>query len=273
MSILDAYFGRIGYTGPRAATLETLRALHWHHPLAIPFETVDPLAGRPVRLDIDSLVGKLVTAGRGGYCFEQNMLFGHVLRELGFDVANLAARVIWERGDAADRARTHMLLFVQLAEGPYLCDVGFGGLTMTAPVRLEPGVEQQTPHERLRVQRDGRELLLQAHLPGEWKSLYRFDLQEQRPVDIEVLNFYVSQYPESPFRSTLMAARVAEDRRYGLRNGRLTVRFKSGRNEERAIGSASELKSVLAEPFGIRVPEDGNVDAALARVLGESVGG
>jgi N-hydroxyarylamine O-acetyltransferase len=221
---------------------------------------------------LDSLSSKLVAGGRGGYCFEQNMLFGHVLRELGFDVANLAARVIWDRGDDGDRARTHMLLFVQLAEGPYLCDVGFGGLTMTAPVRLEPGVEQPTPHERLRVQRDGRELLLQARLSGDWKSLYRFDLQEQRAADIEVLNFYVSQYPESPFRSTLMAARAAEDRRYGLRNGRLTVRFKEGRSEERALGSVAELKSVLAEPFGIRLPDDGTVDAALERVLGESGG-
>ena len=69
---LDAYFRRIGYDGPRDASLETLRELHRLHPQAIPFENLDPLLGRPVNLDPASLQAKLVEGGRGGYCFEQN---------------------------------------------------------------------------------------------------------------------------------------------------------------------------------------------------------
>ena len=48
---IDAYFRRIGYSGSREPTLETLRALHAHHPLAIPFENLDSLRRRPVHLD------------------------------------------------------------------------------------------------------------------------------------------------------------------------------------------------------------------------------
>src|SRR5512134_2201513 len=111
---LDAYLERIGYSGPRAATLETLRALQVLHPLAIPFENIDTLSGRPVRLDLPSLERKLLQSRRGGYCFEQNLLFKHALGALKFDATALAARVVWERPEDEIRARTHMVLLVAL---------------------------------------------------------------------------------------------------------------------------------------------------------------
>src|SRR5215471_14598082 len=121
---LEAYFRRIGYSGSRAPTLETLAALHLLDPTAIPFENLDTLRGAPVRLDIDSLQRKLVLQRRGGYCFEQNLLFTHVLNALGFRVVGLGARVIWERpADAPRGPRTHMALLVPIGPESYLCDV------------------------------------------------------------------------------------------------------------------------------------------------------
>jgi N-hydroxyarylamine O-acetyltransferase len=263
---LDAYFRRIAYAGPRQPTLETLRALHWHHPLAIPFETLDPLAGRPVRLELDALERKLVAERRGGYCFEQNLLFGHALRALGFSVANLSGRVVWMAGDHERRARTHMLLLVQLGEGSYLCDVGFGGLTLTSPLRLEPDVEQQTPHELFRLRRDGREYLVEARLGEEWRALYRFDLQEQRQVDIEVLNYYVSTNPESPFLTRLMAALPTAQGRFALSDNVVTVYGLDGRREQRELDSVAELRGALVRTFGVTLPADERIDAALERV-------
>jgi N-hydroxyarylamine O-acetyltransferase len=265
---LDAYLDRIGYSGSRAPTLETLRSLHALHPLAIPFENLDSLRRRPVRLDLASLQRKLVTERRGGYCFEQNLLFSHVLGALGFHVMSLSARVLWDRPEAAGN-RTHMLLFVDLGEGGYLCDVGFGGLTMTAPLRLEPGVEQSTPHESFRVTREGREFLSQARLRGEWRTLYRFDLQQQLQGDLEVLNFWVSEHPESPFLTRLMAARRGGDRSFSLRNGRLSVHYLGRHSDVRDLGSVAELKAALTETFGIEVPADSALDAALERALAQ----
>jgi N-hydroxyarylamine O-acetyltransferase len=263
---IDAYFQRIGYSGPRTPSLDTLRALHARHPQAIPFENLDALRRRSVRLDAESLQRKLVTEKRGGYCFEQNTLFSQVLQALGFRVEALSARVLWERPDDV-RARTHMLLFVQLGEGGYLCDVGFGGLTMTAPLRLEPDVEQATPHETFRVRRDGRELVSEALVRGGWRSLYRFDLQPQLPIDIEVLNFYVSGHADSPFLTRVMAARRTDDRTYALRDGELAVHHRNGSSERRALGGVAEMRSVLRETFGIDVPDDAVLDAAFARAL------
>jgi N-hydroxyarylamine O-acetyltransferase len=148
---LDAYFRRIGYAGGREPTLDTLAALHLRHVQAIAFENLNPLLGWPVALDLASLERKLVHGGRGGYCFEQNLLFGHVLGTLGFRVTGLAARVQWNRPEDALRALTHQLLRVDLADGPYIADVGFGGQTLTGPLRLEPGLEQTTPHEPFRL--------------------------------------------------------------------------------------------------------------------------
>src|SRR4051812_30275357 len=94
---LDAYFSRIGLRGPRAATLETLDELTRAHSSAIPFENLDVLLGRPIDLRPEALFDKLVTRGRGGYCFEQNGLFLAVLEQLGFRVAPLSARVRLDR--------------------------------------------------------------------------------------------------------------------------------------------------------------------------------
>ena len=263
---LDSYLKRIGYSGPRTATLETLCALQLKHPFAIPFENLDTLTGRPVKLDVRSLEDKLVHSRRGGYCFEQNLLFKHVLASLGFDATALAARVVWER-PAETRARTHMVLLVALGTRRYICDVGFGGLTATAPIELAPDVEQATPHETFRVVSVSSEFGAEARVRGEWKRLYRFDLQEQLQVDIEVLNHYVMSHAESPMRSRLIAARATPDRRFGLGSGILSVHHLHGASEQRRIGDVDELKQVLDSTFGIDVPAGGDVDAALARVL------
>jgi N-hydroxyarylamine O-acetyltransferase len=264
---LDSYLKRIGYSGARSPTLETLRALQVQHPLAIPFENLDTLSGRPVQLDMGSLERKLVQSRRGGYCFEQNLLFKHALSALGFTVTALAARVVWERPADEMRARTHMVLLVEVQGVPYVCDVGFGALTPTAPVALTPDVEQATPHETFRVIRVQNEFAVEALVRGLWKRLYRFDLQEQQQVDIELLNHFVMSHADSPMINRLIAARVAADRRFGLGNGIFKVHPLNAATEERRLGDVTELKRVLAATFGVDVPKGPEVDAALGRVL------
>jgi N-hydroxyarylamine O-acetyltransferase len=264
---LDSYLKRIGYSGSRSPTLDTLRALQLNHPRAIPFENLDTLSGRPVQLDVASLERKLVRSRRGGYCFEQNLLFKHALGALGFAATALAARVVWERPASEVRARTHMVLLVALGDEQYICDVGFGGLTPTAPVKLVADVEQPTPHETFRVVRLSSEFAVEARVRGQWKRLYRFDLQEQLEVDIELLNHYVTSHADSPMLGRLIAARVAADRRYGLGNGVLSVHALNGTTEHQRFRSVAEVRRVLESTFGVDVPQTNELDAALERVL------
>ena len=111
------------------------------------------------------------------------------------------------------------------------------------------------------------EFAVEAQVRGQWKRLYRFDLQEQQQVDIELLNHYVMSHAESPMRGRLLAARVEPDRRFGLGNGVLNIHYLRGASEQRVLGSVAELRGVLTSTFGIAMPSGYEVDSALARVL------
>lgn len=252
---LDAYFARIGYRGPLDASLDTLTALHRQHPQAVPFDNVDTLLGTPVRLDLASLQDKMVANRRGGYCFEHNLLFMHALKAVGFAVSGLAARVLWSQPADTVTARTHMLLRVEIDGRTYLADTGFGGLTLTAPLLLEPGPAQKTPHEDFRIVPADSDLILQAELGGDWRSLYRFDLQPAYEVDYAVANHYVSTYPNSHFLSSVIAARALPDRRYALRNARLSTHHVGGRSEQYEIATATELADILEGQLDIILPD------------------
>jgi N-hydroxyarylamine O-acetyltransferase len=254
---LDAYFARIGYEGPREATLEVLRALHVLHPAAIAFENLTPMMGEAPSLALGALQAKLVTGGRGGYCYEHNTLFQAALTVIGFDVVPLAGRVCWGvPDDAPPRPRSHMLLLVRLAEGDQIADVGFGGAVMTGPLRLLPDMLQQTPHGRFRLLRFGRDAYeLQIELdPGVWRPMYRFDLVPHLPADYEPLNWFTATHPSSPFPAHLMAARAGPQGRLALLDARYTIRRPGEAPEERVLTSLEALKSVLRLDFGLTLP-------------------
>jgi N-hydroxyarylamine O-acetyltransferase len=264
---LDTYFARIGYDGSREPTLDVLRDLHLQHTTAIAFENLDPLMGRPVPLDIPSLEQKLVRSGRGGYCFEQNGLFLRVLQNMGFRVKGLSARVL--RGRPLEESpRSHMLMKVDLDQGAYIADVGFGSLTLTAPLRLDDESPQETPHGVFRVVPVGDEIEEQALLDGEWQTQYSFTLQTYYPQDYESLNWYRSTHPDSPFVNILMAARPLADRRLGLRNGDYAIRYLDGRIEKKVLTDAKGIMRVLEDDFGITLPQElRDVERKLNRII------
>jgi len=267
---LDAYFRRIGYDGPREATLAVLKALHLKHPQAIAFENLNPVMGLTVPLDLASLQAKLVHGARGGYCFEQNGLFLRVLQDMGFRATGLAARVLRGR-PAAEATRSHMLLKVELPDGDYIADIGFGSLTLTAPLRLENDAPQETPHGIFRVLASGGEYLEQALLDGEWQTQYSFTTLEYLPQDYESLNWYRATHPRSPFVTKLMVARPLADRRLSLNNNQYAIRYLDGRTEKKVLEEPRQIMAVLESDFGIALPEPrADVERALNRIMRES---
>jgi N-hydroxyarylamine O-acetyltransferase len=259
---LEAYFHRIGYRAvdeaARAPTLTTLQGIHQRHPQAIAFENLSSFLGQPVELDLPSLVQKLVYGGRGGYCFEHNGLLRSVLTTLGFQVTGLGARVLWQLPPDTLTPRTHMVLLVHIDGQAYLADVGFGGLTLTAPLRLVPDLVQETPHERFRLLQTKEYFVLQAQIAETWQPLYQFDLQPQYPCDYEVNNWYVSTYANSLFVNTLIATRVDPNRRNALRNTQLVTHVTAGATEKRQLTSVEELQTVLTDVFRLHLPQDGD---------------
>jgi N-hydroxyarylamine O-acetyltransferase len=262
---LDAYLRRIGYSGERAPTLAALAGIQLAHAQSISFENLDPLLGRPVLLDIDALQEKLVAGGRGGYCFEQNTLLAHALTALGFDVTGLAARVVMNQPPGAALPRTHMLLKVDVDGEAYIADVGFGGLTLTGPLRLSEEGVQETPHEPFRLAQDGDVRQLDALIGGTWTPLFRFDATAQIDADYEMMNYYTATHPDSVFRNNLTAARPVPGGRYTLRNNSLALHSRDGETDRRTLKHETEIRSVLADVFELALPDDPGLDAVLAR--------
>jgi N-hydroxyarylamine O-acetyltransferase len=252
-ALVESYFGGIGYAGAAPPTLQTLIALHAFHAAAIPFENLDVLRNRPISLEPRAIANKIVSNGRGGYCYEHNTLFLAVLRTLGMRTISIGARVLWNTPESAV-SRTHMLLVVRLPEGRFIADVGFGRLTLAKPLRLEPDIEHWTKHGIYRLVRSHDEFQLQSMLGDKWRALYEFSLQEQLPADWDVANWYTSTHPASIFRRSLIVARLVDGMRYTLLDNRFSVDRSNGTMDRRMIETPEELGLVLRRDFDLKLP-------------------
>lgn len=255
---LDAYFARIGYTGPRQASLDVLTAICRGHSSSIAFENIDSLLGRTPALEPAALHGKLVAQLRGGYCFEHNSLLRDVLKTLGMKVSSLSARVVWMMPQEAPLTpRTHMLLKVEVpdCEGiSYIVDMGFGGQLLDAPLALTPGVEQPSHLNRMRITHADDSYVVETQLPQGWMPMYRFTLDEHEPVDYEPLNWFTASHPTSLFRHNLLIQKLGPHGRANLLNDRLVTMAKGEEPKVRRIEDASDFADVLHQVFGIRPP-------------------
>ncbi len=252
---LDAYLARIGYEGPREATLATLRAVAGLHPRAIAFENVAVAAGGVPDISLAALEAKLVRGGRGGYCYEHNTLLHAALALLGFVPTMLLARVRFRVPAEIATARSHMLLRVDLPDGTWIVDAGFGGVTVTAPVALHDDGAQPTPHEAVRVLRDGGDHVLQARLGDDWADLYRFDLAPQLPPDIDAQNWHTATRPAAMFANNVIVTRPVAGGRYTLANTILAWRATGGAAERRVLADRDEFATALREVFALGLPE------------------
>jgi arylamine N-acetyltransferase len=263
-----AYFDRIGYQGPAEPTVETVQALVASHNRSIPFENLDPVMGIPVAdLSAAALTDKLVHRRRGGYCYEQNGLMGYVLEELGFGVERLAGRVVWLNPDGPLPAQTHHVLSVTApdVDGRLLVDVGFGGQTLTSPIRLEAGPVQQTRHEPYRIRERGDGYQLEAEVRVEWQPLYMFTARPQPRIDLEVGSWYVSTHPDSFFVTGVTAALVTDDARWNLRGRNLAI-HRVGETEKIRFDTAAGVLDALTDRFGIDLTDLGDAADVEARV-------
>lgn len=248
---LDAYLARIDYKGDLQPTSSVLHDLHLAHVTHIPFENLDIPLGRPIRLDLDSLQRKLVAARRGGYCFEQNLLFAAVLERLGFRVDKLSARVRYRAPHVLPR--THVLLHVEAEGRRWLADVGFGGEGLFFPLPMQLGVECRQFHWTYRIVDEAGYRVLQSRTATGWQDLHAFTLEPEYLIDYEMASYFVSTHPSSIFLRMFTAQQPTPEARHILRNYDYTI--DRGREvETRQITDEAELLRLLAERFGLVFP-------------------
>ena len=248
---LEAYLERIGYRGSTEPTADTLRDIHLAHVTTFPFENLDSWAGKPVSLRLADIEHKFVRAGRGGYCFEGNTLFQAVLRQLGYQVSPLIARVRWMQPPDVETPRTHMLLRVEIDDVIWIADVGFGAVGQTVPLLLDTLDEQPTPHEARRYRTDNGIVTQQIQIgPDRWEDVYSFDLHPAVPMDFEVANWFISTHPESLFRQTLFVTMPRGNHRLILVFGEFARRCLDGRIDKRPVVDDEDLRKLLVGEFG-----------------------
>ena len=255
-SVIDiaAYAARIGYTGPLTPTRETLVALHRAQAYSIPFENFDIHLGRPIGLDAASLSRKLLAERRGGYCYELNGLFGRVLGQLGFAVTNLVGRNLI--AGAPLRPRAHQLLLVQVEGQPWVADLGFGGNTLLEPIPLLVGPEHRMGFDTYRLQAAPQHNYhVQLLMDGQWQSLYTFTLDEAQPSDYQMMSYFYSNSPDSPFRQQRICARATSEYRATLVDRELKIRRPDGRSTTTLLADDAAYVAALHQYFGITLTE------------------
>jgi len=250
---LVAYLERIGFTGACEPTWETLKALHFAHVCAIPFENLDSWLGDEVKLELPHLEQKLVHERRGGYCYEHNTFFVAVLRQIGFEPHLHLARVRWQIPAEVVTARSHLCIRVETAGHEWLVDPGFGGVGLTTPIQLGHAGEQKTSHDSRRLQPlPNGDLMHQMNLGAQnWADVYQVEQQRIYPVDVRGANWFTSTHPTSRFRRNLVITRVQNDHRRILLDREFVRRFTDGRVEREIIDSGDRLREILVDQFDL----------------------
>jgi N-hydroxyarylamine O-acetyltransferase len=260
-----AYLARVGLTGVRAD--ETgLRTLQEAQIRAIPFENFDPLLGKVPALGLAELFAKCVPGRRGGYCFELNTLFDAALTAAGFTTRRMLCRVRLRGG--ADSPRSHLVLRVDLPEGAFLADAGFGGPGSVGPLRLVHDVEQHVPNGTFRLVEDAAtgETVFERREGEGWQQLYAFDGAHVTDGDVAAANYVSATWERAPFGSHVFLGSYAGEVRYGLFDRSFTV-IGPAEQEQRELTDFEDFHAVVTGKMGI------GLDRASLERAWEKIGG
>ena len=242
---LSLYLQRIHYAGSLEPTVETLRALHLAHLLAVPFENLDIHLGRPISLEQEALFDKIVLRRRGG-------LFAALLEALGFDVPLLSASDAHADGGFGPEF-DHLTLQVRCADRPgflWLADVGWGD-TFREPLQLDRVGEQIEGKRAYRIDRQGdARILWQRDYDGHWERQYRFTLQPRDLDDFVPMSHYHQTSPDSLFTRKRLCTVATLDGRITLDDSRLITTADGVRQEER-VEDDQTYRRILQERFGM----------------------
>ena len=247
---VDRYLARIGLEAAPAPTVAGLTTLMQAHLSTVPFEALDVFVGRRVPTSLDHSIAKIVGAGRGGWCFENNGAFAGLLRALGFDVLQVGAAVLL---DGPNSTIDHLCLEVTL-DGSWLVDVGFGD-SFTVPLDLNDRGPQAAPDATYELIDSSQGLTLTRHdAEGVPVPQYRFrrvhhPLDDFTPASDALQDDRTLHWSTKPFATRLLDG--GPDRITLLRN-RLKFR-RDGIETEEPIDEA-DWPTLLDQWFSMQMP-------------------
>ncbi|USP81401.1 arylamine N-acetyltransferase 1 [Curvularia clavata] len=279
------YFDRLGLPQEQriqhVASLDATDALGYLarlqtlHLAEIPFENISLhySTHHSVSVHPHQLFKKIIADnnGRGGYCMENNALFGTLLRSLGFTVYPGGGRVFT---GTAWTGWSHMINIVTIGDTKYHVDVGFGGDAPTAPMALD---RTGTVHKSIQP---ASARLQWRNIPGntdpsqrlwvyeyrrsddcDWEMKYSFTELEFLPEDFALINYFTSTSRHTWFTRMIVADKkiVGPD---GELIGKMTLaattlkwNIRGEKTKEIEFKSEADRIEALEKYFGIKLDQ------------------
>jgi N-hydroxyarylamine O-acetyltransferase len=228
---ISKYLERIQIYKIQEPSYSFLSKLQLQHLLTVPFENLDIHEGNQIVLDESLLYEKIVSRGRGGFCYELNGLFCRLLRTVGFTAQIVSARV-YMPGDS------------------YLVDVGFGD-TFRKPIAMPDG-ELEDLSGRYQIRTDKDQYVLLKHKSDDWQPVYSFTTQPRVISDFEEMSSYNQTSPESHFTQQIICTIPTETGRISLSDDYLTITKGSTKRKIKII-SSEHFRLKLQHYFGIQL--------------------
>ncbi len=201
---------------------------------------------------------------QGGYCFEHNKIAYLALKQLGFEVRSVLARVMLN--GKPTNPRTHRMNVLELDGETYLVDVGFGNKTPRGLLNIN----QRTctiGHDTYQITRNGNVVTVVLHEPEQPPlTLYEVELYDVVEADFGVAHFYSHQHPEAIFVNNLVVSLLTASHRYLIRNQQFLVWDATGHLiTEKSIDSLDALTQLVHEVFLLQ-PPNAVLETAFAKV-------
>lgn len=255
--IKDAYLNDLKITA--AMDVDFLNQLQSKHIARYSFNSLAVVLGHDISLEIEAIFNKIVEKKRGGYCFEHNKLVLTVLKEIGFDVRLLMAKVIYNRD--IDVARTHRITLLNLQGDDYIVDAGFGHLGARYPVKIELGLEQNQGDAVYRIVKNSQEdYCYQLLKDNEFFTLYTFNYYHYSEAECLPAHFYSHKSPEAAFVNNMVVCRKFYNDILSLRNDNFS-RISNEATITTVISNPAQLHQILNDEFEL------NFDFAIAEFL------
>lgn len=247
----DKYLKRIRCKRERTPNLKFLNLLHRSHMMCVPFENLDIHMGKEIILDIHKIYQKIIPSNRGGFCYELNGLFYHLLSDLGYQCHLISGRVYGKEGRLGPPF-DHAAILVYLEGKVYLADVGFGSGFLT-PKLLQPDLVQMDYNQYFKLEKnaDDEYTLSCSEDLSSYKPKYIFTDTERQFVEFIDMCQYQQTNKKSPFRQKKMITRPLVDGRVTLTSSNLII-TKAGKKSEQVLLNQDEFKVKLLQHFGIR---------------------
>lgn len=248
-----AYLQKLGLTSAPEPSFEALSKLLALHQQTIPFENLDCMAQKPLKLNPDSLFEKLIAGRRGGISLELGTAFCCLLKSLGFDVQSYAANLITL--DERDRQPLHRIACVQLDGKKYICDAGLYMETARTPMLLEADTEQDDGVCKYRFKLNCGQYIFEQKERLLWTGLYAFKEADTPEAEFQkALNFCVNDR-HSPFNKANKISIHLPDSLAHISADMIKYRRNGQTIKQLAIEDRRQMNKLLATVFHISFGE------------------